>query len=79
MSSYNGKIIRLNLTAGKSQVEAIPEKWMKEYLGGRGIGVRYHYEELNPGVEPLSAENKVIMMMGPLGATPPCRSLGWPW
>ena len=70
MSSYNGKIIRLDLTAGKSQVEDIPEKWMKEYLGGRGIGGRYLYEELKPGVEPLSAENKVIMMMGPLGATP---------
>jgi len=69
MSSYNGKLIRLNLTSRKSQVEDIPEKWMKEYLGGRGIGIRYLYEELEPGVEPLSPDNKVIMMMGPLGAT----------
>jgi len=69
MSSYNGRLIRLNLTNGKSQVEDIPEKWMKEYLGGRGIGVRYLYEELKPGVEPLAPDNKVILMMGPLGAT----------
>jgi len=69
MGSYNGKLIRLNLTSRQSRVEEIPEKWMKEYLGGRGIGVRYLYEELKPGVEPLSAENKVILMMGPLGAT----------
>ena len=69
MSSYNGKLIRLNLTSRQSQVEDIPEQWMKEYLGGRGIGVRYLYEELKPGVEPLSPDNKVILMMGPLGAT----------
>jgi len=69
MSSYNGRLIRLNLTTGKSQVEEIPRKWLKDYLGGRGLGVKYLYEELKPGVEPLSADNKVIMMMGPLGAT----------
>jgi len=69
MSSYNGKLIRLNLTSRQSQVEDIPEQWMKEYLGGRGIGVRYLYEELKPGVKPLSPDNKVILMMGPLGAT----------
>ena len=69
MSSYNGKLIRLNLTTGQSQVEEIPEQWLKDYVGGRGLGVKYLYEELKPGVEPLSAENKVIMMMGPLGAT----------
>jgi aldehyde:ferredoxin oxidoreductase len=69
MSSYNGRLIRLNLNTGKSRVEEIPRQWMKDYLGGRGIGVRYLYEELKPGVEPLSPENKVILMMGPLGAT----------
>ncbi len=69
MSSYNGKLIRLNLTTGKSQVEEIPKAWLKDFLGGRGLGVKYLYEELKPGVEPLSADNKVIMMMGPLGAT----------
>jgi aldehyde:ferredoxin oxidoreductase len=69
VSSYNGKLIRLNLTTGKSQVEEIPRAWLKDFIGGRGLGVKYLYEELKPGVEPLSADNKVIMMMGPLGAT----------
>jgi len=78
MSSYNGKLIRLNLTSRQSRVEEIPEKWMKEYLGGRGIGVRYLYQELKPGVEPLSADNKVILWAH--SAPPrPCRSPGWRW
>lgn len=70
MSSYNGKLIRLNLTSRQSQVEEIPRQWMKDFLGGRGLGTRYLYQELKPGVEPLSAGNKLILMMGPLGATP---------
>ncbi len=69
MGSYNGRLIRLDLTNRRSQAEEIPERRMKEYLGGRGVGVSYLYEELKPGVEPMSAENKVILMMGPLGAT----------
>jgi aldehyde:ferredoxin oxidoreductase len=69
MSSYNGRLIRIDLTNRQSRVEEIAERRMKEYLGGRGVGVSYLYDELKPGVEPLSAENKVILMMGPLGAT----------
>jgi len=69
MRSYTGKLIRINLSNRQSRVEDIPESLMKSYLGGRGLGVKYLYDELKPGVEPLSADNKVIMMMGPLGAT----------
>lgn len=69
MSSYTGKLLRINLSEGKSKAEDIPEQWMKDFLGGRGLGVRYLYEELKPGIEPLGADNKLIFMMGPLGAT----------
>lgn len=69
MRSYTGKLIRINLSNRQSQIEDIPEPLMKSYLGGRGLGVRYLYDELKPGVEPLGADNKLIFMMGPLGAT----------
>jgi len=69
MRSYTGKLIRLNLSKGKSQIEDIPEPLMKDFLGGRGIAVKYLYDELKPGVEPLGVDNKLIFMMGPLGAT----------
>jgi aldehyde:ferredoxin oxidoreductase len=69
MRSYTGKLVRLNLSQRKSQVEDVPEPLMKNFLGGRGVAVKYLYDELKPGVEPLGADNKLIFMMGPLGAT----------
>ena len=69
MRSYTGKLIRLNLSNRKTQIEDIPEQWMKDFLGGRGLAARYLYDELNAGVEPLAPDNKLLFMMGPLGAT----------
>ncbi len=69
MRSYTGKLIRINLSQGKSQIEDVPEALMKSFLGGRGIAAKYLYDELKPGVEPLGGDNKLIFMMGPLGAT----------
>jgi aldehyde:ferredoxin oxidoreductase len=69
MRSYTGKLLRINLSDGKSHIEDIPEPWMKDLLGGRGLAVRYLYDELEPGIGPLNSDNKLLFMMGPLGAT----------
>jgi aldehyde:ferredoxin oxidoreductase len=69
MYGFTGKLLRVNLGSGQSKVEPIPEPVVKDFLGGRGLGVRYLYQELSPGVDPLGAENKLLFLMGPLGAT----------
>jgi len=66
---YMGKILRVNVTTGAVNVEPLPEKLVKEYIGGRGIGAKLLYDELAPGIDPLSPENKLIFMSGPLGGT----------
>jgi aldehyde:ferredoxin oxidoreductase len=70
MYGYTGKLLRVNLSSGESKVEPILEPVIKDFLGGRGLGVRYLYQELSPGIDPLGAENKLLFLMGPLGATP---------
>jgi aldehyde:ferredoxin oxidoreductase len=70
MYGYTGKLLRVNLSSGESKVEPILEPVMKDFLGGRGLGVRYLYQELSPGIDPLGAENKLLFLMGPLGGTP---------
>ena len=67
--SYKGKILRVNLTSGNVKVEAINEEWTKKYIGGRGYGTRVMLEEIDPKVDPLSKENKVIIATGPLDGT----------
>jgi len=73
MTSWTGKLLRVNLTSGTCTVEDIPTEWMHEYIGGRGLADRYLYEELDPTVDPLSPDNKMIFATGPLTGTPaPC-------
>lgn len=70
MYGYTGKLLRVNLSSGESKVEPIPDSAVKDFLGGRGLGVRYLYQELSPGIDPLGLQNKLLFLMGPLGATP---------
>lgn len=67
--SYTGKILRVDLTAGKSQVEELNRQWANEYFGGKGLGIKYLYEETAPGIDPLSPANKLILMTGPFTGT----------
>lgn len=73
MSGWTGKLLRVNLTTGQIGVEATPNDWLREYIGGRGLAARYLYQELDPKVDPLAPENKLIFATGPLTGTPaPC-------
>src|SRR4051794_24098143 len=73
MQEITGKLLRVNLTLGTIAVEAIRSDWLHDYLGGRGLAARYLLEEMDPRVDPLSPENKLIFATGPLTGTPvPC-------
>jgi aldehyde:ferredoxin oxidoreductase len=67
--SWAGKILRVNLTQGSCASEALNRHWAQEYLGQRGLASKYLVEEIDPKVDPLSAENKMIMTTGPLTGT----------
>ena len=67
--AYTGKVLRINLTTGKAKTEPLNEKWAKDYLGGKGLSIKYLYEELKPGIDPLSEDNKLVLMTGPLTGT----------
>ncbi len=67
--SWNRKILRVNLTAGTCTAEPLNMKWADEYIGSRGLGTKYLFEETDPKVDPLSPDNKMIMATGPLTGT----------
>ncbi|SEH16423.1 aldehyde:ferredoxin oxidoreductase [Natronorubrum sediminis] len=65
------RILRVDLSAPRVSSDAIPERWLEEYVGGKGIGARYLYEELEAGTDPAGPENVLLFMLGPLtGFTP---------
>jgi aldehyde:ferredoxin oxidoreductase len=72
---YAGKILRVNLTDKTSKVEQLSEEIARDFIGGAGFGIKYLYDELKPGTDPLGPDNKLIFSVGPFtGAGVPCSS-----
>ena len=63
-------ILRCKLSSGLITKEEVPDNIISEYIGGRGLGVKYFSDEVNPKVDPLSKENKMIFAVGPLTGSP---------
>src|SRR4030042_5440884 len=69
MSLNTGRRLSVNLGSGKVSTETVPEKIAADFIGGRGYGVRYLYDEVTPGVDPLGEKTKLLMLNGPLAGT----------
>lgn len=67
--SWTGNVLRVNLTTGEIAKEPLNMEWARDYLGQRGLATKYLYDEIDPGVDPLSPENRLIMTTGPLTGT----------
>jgi aldehyde:ferredoxin oxidoreductase len=72
---YTGKILRINLTDQSTKEEALPLKVARDFIGGAGFGIKYLFDEVKAGTDPLGPENKLIFASGPFsGTTIPCAS-----
>lgn len=69
MKGWIGKLIRVNLSNSSIKVENLKMDDAKLYLGGRGLGSKYLFDEIDPTIDPLTPENKLIFMTGPLTGT----------
>lgn len=65
MKGFYGRLLRINLTEQTHAAENIPEEVFWRYLGGKGLGSYLLLQEVPPGVDPLSAANKLIFVAGP--------------
>ncbi len=68
-TGYMGKILRVNLSSGAVSREELPDELKRQFIGGRGFGAKILFDELNPGIDPLSPDNKLIFQCGPLAGT----------
>ncbi len=70
MKGWIGNILRINLTDRKVKRESFGEDFAKKWVGGRGFAVKILWDELKPGIDPLSPENKLIVALGPIAGIP---------
>ncbi len=69
MNGYTGTILRVDLTHGKIVKEPLNQQYAAEYVGARGLGTKYFCDEVDPKIDPLGPDNKLIFMTGPLTGT----------
>lgn len=69
MYGWMGTILRVDLTTGTIKKEPLDMNAAKDYLGCRGLGTYYFMKEVDPNVDPLGPDNKLIFNTGPLTGT----------
>ncbi len=70
MNGYIGKILRIDLSTVNISTEKLDHEAALKYIGGRGLGTYLMTKETSPEVDALSAENKLMVVTGPLTGTP---------
>jgi aldehyde:ferredoxin oxidoreductase len=70
MNGYNGTVLRVNLTEKKVTKEPLNLEEAQKFIGGRGLATKMLMDEIDPQVDALSVDNKLIFVTGPLTGTP---------
>jgi aldehyde:ferredoxin oxidoreductase len=66
---WRGRILRVQLESGSVRAEELPLAWVQHYLGGKGLGTCLQQLENPPGTDPLSPDNRLILVNGPAAGT----------
>jgi aldehyde:ferredoxin oxidoreductase len=65
---FNNRVAWVDLTAGTVEYKPIDEEDARKYVGARGLGVKYVFDN-GPEVDPLSPDNILCLMTGPVTGT----------
>ncbi len=65
LGGFCNREVVVDLSEGTVSYREINEELAKKYIGGRGLGVKYLLDH-GPEVDPLSADNLLCFMTGPL-------------
>ncbi|WP_053948045.1 aldehyde ferredoxin oxidoreductase family protein [Halolamina sediminis] len=68
LGGFQDRVARIDLNAGDVGYESIDDEDARKYIGARGLGVKYAFDN-GPDVEPLGEENLLAFMNGPLTGT----------
>ncbi|KAF0160218.1 MAG: Aldehyde:ferredoxin oxidoreductase [Syntrophaceae bacterium] len=65
-NGYAGKFLQVDLTGGVCSSFTIQEERLKKFIGGSSLAASLYLERFNLDADPLSAENPLMLMNGPL-------------
>ncbi|MEW6553758.1 MAG: aldehyde ferredoxin oxidoreductase family protein [Actinomycetota bacterium] len=64
-----GKVLEVDLTAGTTRELELDERLYRDYLGGSGLAAKLFFDRRLWEVEPLSPDNQLMIMLGPVSGT----------
>jgi aldehyde:ferredoxin oxidoreductase len=64
---YADRSLYVNLSTNEVKVKPISEEMKKKFTGGRGYGMKYLWDAVNPDTRWDSPENEIIIAQGPIG------------
>ena len=67
---YHGKILHVDLTTGKLEVEEPAETFYRQYMGGSAMGAYYLLKHTPAGADPLGPENTLSLMVSVVTGAP---------
>ncbi len=76
LAAFGQAIFHVDLARGAVERRPAPADWTRQYIGARGLGVRYVLEA-GPEVDPLSPANRLCFMNGPLTGSETSMSGRW--
>ncbi|MHA2094697.1 MAG: aldehyde ferredoxin oxidoreductase family protein, partial [Candidatus Hodarchaeales archaeon] len=74
---YMNKYLEVDLSTEKIVVKTLEKSYGKKWIGGKGLGAKILYDTLSPNIDPLSPENVLLFMTGPLSGTSVQTSGRW--
>ena len=69
MTAYTNKFLVIDLSCESIDIIPVPEELKQAYIGGKGFGAKFLFENVLPGTDPLGPDNYLMFMTGPLTGT----------
>jgi len=69
MDGWVGRILRVDLSRGDCSIEDLDPDTATAFIGGRGLASKLLSDEIDPAIDPLRLENKLMFATGPLTGT----------
>lgn len=69
ITAVNNAILDVDLTTQSIRKIPVSKDVRRKYLGGKGLALKFLYDHIEPGIDPLSPDNILIIMNGPATGT----------
>ncbi len=69
MNSIMGKMLLVDLDKDLIRTRVTPSEWIELYTGQKGLATRLLMEDLDPSIDPLSPENRLVLATSIMAGT----------